>query len=125
MGSYVRSWDIEGAVRGSPAWMYRKADGVDHFLPHLGPLKQVFNFSIESQVLLHAPLSFEPTYGPLDTQSPPGIDEALLKASEGDEGAEEQAKAVLDEQADHAYLIGEEEMKIFVNSERWSLGELA
>lgn len=33
----------------------------DHFAPHLEPLAPVFNFSIESQVLYHAPLTFEPT----------------------------------------------------------------
>lgn len=27
-----------------------------------------------------------------------------------------------DEQRDKAYVIGEEEMKVFVNSEKWSLG---
>lgn len=32
----------------------------DHFMPHLEPLAPVFNFSIESQVLYHAPLTFEP-----------------------------------------------------------------
>ena len=32
-------------------------------MPHLEPLKDVFNFTIESQVLYHAPLSFEPNMG--------------------------------------------------------------
>lgn len=32
----------------------------DHILPHLEPLSPVFNFSVESQVLYHAPLAFEP-----------------------------------------------------------------
>ncbi|TXT13700.1 hypothetical protein VHUM_01067 [Vanrija humicola] len=46
-GSYVSGWDVEQALR-------------DHFLPQITPLAPVFNFSIESQVLYHAPLTFEP-----------------------------------------------------------------
>ncbi|WOO81447.1 GPI transamidase component PIG-S [Vanrija pseudolonga] len=48
-GSYVSGWDVEGALR-------------DHFLPQITPLAPVFNFSIESQVLYHAPLTFEPDH---------------------------------------------------------------
>lgn len=47
-GNYVDGWDIEAAIR-------------DHFRPSLDPLAPLFNFSIESQVLYHAPLTFEPT----------------------------------------------------------------
>ncbi|EJT52784.1 hypothetical protein A1Q1_01824 [Trichosporon asahii var. asahii CBS 2479] len=47
-GSYVEGWDVEAAIR-------------DHFKPTLEPLAPLFNFSIESQVLYHAPLTFEPT----------------------------------------------------------------
>ncbi|KAL1411135.1 GPI transamidase component [Vanrija albida] len=46
-GSYVSGWDVEAALR-------------DHFAPHLAPLAPVFNFSVESQVLYHAPLTFDP-----------------------------------------------------------------
>ncbi|CAK9779956.1 hypothetical protein CC85DRAFT_158535 [Cutaneotrichosporon oleaginosum] len=46
-GAFVNDWDIDGALR-------------DHIFPHLEPLSPVFNFSIESQVLYHAPLAFEP-----------------------------------------------------------------
>ncbi|BEI84378.1 hypothetical protein CcaverHIS002_0409820 [Cutaneotrichosporon cavernicola] len=48
-GAFVDGWDIDGALR-------------DHILPHLEPLAPVFNFSVESQVLYHAPLAFEPTH---------------------------------------------------------------
>lgn len=47
-GSYVDSWDINGALN-------------DHVLPHLNALAPLWNFTIESQVLFHAPLTFEPT----------------------------------------------------------------
>lgn len=47
---------------------------------------------------------------------------AIEAAKEGDEVAEEIAAAVLDERKDEAWLINEEQMKVFVNSERWSLG---
>ena len=32
------------------------------------------------------------------------------------------AAAIIDTQTEEAWLIDEEEMKVFVNSERWSLG---
>lgn len=47
-GSYVDGWDVEAAIR-------------DHIRPSLERLSPMFNFSIESQVLYHAPLTFEPT----------------------------------------------------------------
>ncbi len=47
---------------------------------------------------------------------------AIEAAKEGDEDAEQVAAAVLEEKVDEAWLIDEEEMKVFVNSERWSLG---
>lgn len=47
-GSYVDGWDVEAAIR-------------EHVKPTLEPLAPLFNFSIESQVLYHAPLTFEPT----------------------------------------------------------------
>ncbi|GMK57143.1 hypothetical protein CspeluHIS016_0309830 [Cutaneotrichosporon spelunceum] len=47
-GAFVDGWDIDNALS-------------DHILPHLEPLAPVFNFSVESQVLYHAPLAFEPT----------------------------------------------------------------
>lgn len=67
-------------------------------MPHLEPLKPVFNFTIESQILYHAPLSFEPQQG-----IAPDTD--------------------LNREGNGAWLIGEEDAKIFVNSERWSLGK--
>ncbi|GFZ47102.1 hypothetical protein JCM24511_04844 [Saitozyma sp. JCM 24511] len=108
-GSYVRSWDIEGAIR-------------DHFLPHLEPLSPVFNFSIESQILYHAPLSFEPTYGPTLYTDDGQVARAIEAAQGGDQRAEEVAAALIDDRkGDEAWLIDEEMMKVFVNSERWSL----
>lgn len=83
----------------------------------------MFNFSIESQILYHAPLSFEPTYGPaLDTDD--GQVARAIDAAQGDQRAEEIAAALIDDRKrDEAWLIDEEMMKVFVNSERWSLGE--
>lgn len=94
-------------------------------MPHLKPLQQVYNFSIESQVLYHAPLAFEPTYGPgpaSRTGKGHRLDAALEAAGGGDEEAEALVELQLEEQKDEAWLVGEEEMKVFVNSERWSLG---
>lgn len=95
----------------------------DHFLPHIEPLKAVFNFSIESQLLYHAPLSFEPTYGIVPGDS---TDERLLsalnEAKDGDEAAEEVAAALMGEEKKEAWMIDKEEIKVLVNSERWSLG---
>lgn len=51
-----------------------------------------------------------------------GAGAAIEAAKTGDMEAEEVAAAVLDEQTEEAWLINEDEMKVFVNSERWSLG---
>lgn len=60
-GAFVDGWDIHGALRGESADVPRSMElTVDHILPHLEPLAPVFNFSVESQVLYHAPLAFEP-----------------------------------------------------------------
>jgi phosphatidylinositol glycan class S len=71
-------------------------------------------------------LSFAPAYTelpPPNSRSQDSIAEAVDKASQGDAGAEQVAEVLLqDEQRDKAYVIGEEEMKVFVNSEKWSLG---
>jgi phosphatidylinositol glycan class S len=84
----------------------------------------VFNFSIESQILYHAPLSFEPTYGPAFDTDDGQVARAIEAAQGGDQRAEEVAAALLDDRkGDEAWLIDEEMMKVFVNSERWSLGE--
>ncbi|ORY28798.1 phosphatidylinositol-glycan biosynthesis class S protein [Naematelia encephala] len=108
-GGYVRSWDIEGAVR-------------DHIIPHLTPLKQVFNFTIESQLLYHAPLSFEPQHRPTEQEPGEGdLPAALNAAADGDEAAVEVAKQLLQTQGESLWAVEEEDMKIFVNSERWSL----
>lgn len=89
----------------------------------------MFNFSIESQVLYHAPLSFEPTYATVPTASHSetrAIDDAVNRAAAGDAGAEQVAEVLVqDQQRDKAYVIGSEEMKVFVNSEKWSLGASA
>ncbi|RXK39002.1 hypothetical protein M231_03732 [Tremella mesenterica] len=76
-GSYVRSWEIDSAIR-------------EHFVPHLEPLKDVFQLKIESQILYHAPLAFEPQFAPLPEEK-------------------------------GAWLLGEDELKVFVNSESWNL----
>ena len=92
-------------------------------MPHLEPLKAIHNFSIESQLLYHAPLSFEPTYGQVPHDQMKGsLALAIEAAKAGDEDAEDIAAAVMDEEKEEAWLIDEEEMKVFVNSERWSLG---
>ena len=85
--------------------------------PHLEPLRDVFNFTIESQILYHAPLSFEPAYGPVPPQHialPSGVESP---------DAVEIVKDELSGNVDEAWQVGEEEMKVFVNSEKWSLGE--
>ncbi|OCF39417.1 phosphatidylinositol glycan, class S [Kwoniella heveanensis CBS 569] len=107
-GSYVRGWDIEAAVQ-------------EHILPHLEPLKDVFNFTIESQLLYHAPLTFEPTYQAMPRPRNKQIEQALDAASQGNDEAEIVAKELIDEELEKGYIIDEEMMKVFVNSEKWSL----
>ena len=85
--------------------------------PHLEPLRDVFNFTIESQILYHAPLSFEPTYGPVPPQ------DVVLPSGVESPDAVEIVKDELSGNVDEAWQVGEEEMKVFVNSEKWSLGE--
>lgn len=96
---------------------------VDHITPHLEPLKQVFNFTIESQVVYHAPLSFEPTYGNLPSDQVDPAQPAIEAAKGGDEQVAEIASQIMDQQREEAWLVSEDEMTVFVNSERWSLGE--
>ncbi len=89
--------------------------------------------SIESQVLYHAPLSFKPRLRPIGRQAEGGaLDEALASAEAGGDAqaaqdakeAEEVAMALIeDEGVREAYVVDEEDMKVFVNSERWTLGE--
>ncbi|KAK4684128.1 GPI-anchor transamidase subunit S, partial [Tremellales sp. Uapishka_1] len=111
-GSYVRSWDIDKALKGvlnsSCAGVVFDWDRSDHIIPHLTPLAPIHNFTIESQLLYHAPLSFGPTFGhvPQDPREIPG-------AAEEQRGGEEST--------DNAWLIDDEGMKMFVNSEQWSL----
>jgi phosphatidylinositol glycan class S len=89
-------------------------------------MKDIFNFTIESQILYHAPLTFEPVYGRIRIESEaPSMVEAIQAAEKGDAQAEEVVKADLEKGAngnEGAWLIGEEEMRGFINSERWSLG---
>lgn len=61
-----------------------------HLYPILTQLNRSHNFTIESQVQLHAPLAFDP---PSDI-SPAG---------------------------EACYLLGEDELKIFINSAEWTL----
>nr|ODN90521.1 phosphatidylinositol glycan, class S [Cryptococcus depauperatus CBS 7841] len=112
-GSYVRSWDIQDAIR-------------HHFLPHLEPLKHVFNFSIESQVLYHAPLSFEPIPGYVSQDRREStLDEAVDVIKNANKiNEKELAEAVEDmyaEQRQKTWFVSDEQMKIFVNAEKWSL----
>ncbi|WVW79431.1 hypothetical protein I302_101400 [Kwoniella bestiolae CBS 10118] len=109
-GSYVRSWEIDNAIK-------------EHFIPHLEPLKDIFNFTIESQILYHAPLTFEPPldYSPSSSPENPQIDAAIRAAEHGDEGAEQVARDLIQEDRSQSWYVGEEDMKAFVNSERWSL----
>ncbi|WVQ93157.1 hypothetical protein IAU59_000221 [Kwoniella sp. CBS 9459] len=107
-GSYVRNWDIKEAVN-------------EHILPHLEPLKDVFNFTIESQLLYHAPLTFEPTYQSIPSSTNGQIQKAVDAASQGDSEAELVARELIDDKVEKGYIIDEEMMKVFVNSEKWSL----
>lgn len=95
----------------------------DHFVPHLQALSYVHNFTIESQILYHAPLSFQPSYEsvPLDLDNP-DLAEAFTLASKGSQEAEEIAEELLAVEKEQAWLISKDQMKEFVNSERWSLG---
>ncbi|KIR35177.1 phosphatidylinositol glycan, class S [Cryptococcus deuterogattii MMRL2647] len=113
-GDYVHSWDIEGTIK-------------DHFLPHLEALRPIFNFTIESQILYHAPLSFEPSY----SEIPGGESDKALDASvdvinsmpdhSQKVSMEAAVKVMEDERGNKAWMINREQMTIFVNSEKWSL----
>ncbi|KAK1922767.1 phosphatidylinositol-glycan biosynthesis class S protein [Papiliotrema laurentii] len=104
VGSYVRDWDVEAAIK-------------DHLAPHLSELADVFNFTIESQILYHAPLSFSPTYGQIESAW--SHSETSVEGTQSDDV--DIAKAKPDGQQDEAWRVTEADMKIFVNSERWSL----
>ncbi|OWZ74350.1 hypothetical protein AYX14_00290 [Cryptococcus neoformans] len=113
-GDYVHSWDIEGAIR-------------DHFLPHLEPLRPIFNFTIESQILYHAPLSFEPSYSEIpvverDKAVDAAVDMINSMANHDQKTSMEAAiKVMEEEQGNKAWVVDREQMTIFVNSEKWSL----
>jgi phosphatidylinositol glycan class S len=106
-----------------------QADKAEHIQPHLDPLKDIFNFTIESQVLYHAPLAFEPSRGHSSgftkgSEDQKRLDEALDEASQGQVEAEEVAKALIEEEkGQDGWQVDEEMMKVFVNTEDWSLGE--
>lgn len=102
---------------------------IDHFLPHLEPLRPIFNCTIESQILYHAPLSFEPSYSEI-----PGIERGKAVEAAADminslpdhdqkTSMEAAVKGMEDEQGNGAWVVDREQMTIFVNSEKWSLGE--
>jgi hypothetical protein len=104
------------------------ADDTDHIQPHLTPLSQVFNINIESQILYHAPLTFEPIPEavPHSTQTNRDIDAAVDRATNGDVEAAEIAEEFVGQAREdelRGWGIDEDMMKVFVNSERWSLGE--
>jgi phosphatidylinositol glycan class S len=94
-------------------------------------LKDIFNFTIESQVLYHAPLAFEPTRGHSSgfvqgSEDQKRLDEALDDASKGQIEAEEVAKALIEEEkGEEGWQVDEEMMKVFVNTESWSLGKFS
>jgi hypothetical protein len=60
----------------------------------LGPLTALHKFSIETQILYQAPLRFNPSY--LERASDTGSD---------------------------SWVVSQDQMKNFVNSEQWSLGK--
>lgn len=94
-------------------------------------MKDIFNFTIESQVLYHAPLAFEPSRGgsggfAKGSEDQKRLDEALDDAGRGQAEAEEVAKALIEEEKGReGWQVDEEMMKVFVNTESWSLGECA
>lgn len=128
-GGYVRSWDIQEAIEGRSTGPEGRPDAEsEHIQPHLEPLRDIFNFTIESQVLYHAPLSFEPTFGEMPPASDQSedqkrLDAALEDASRGKGEAEQVAKELLEQaKGSQGWQVDEEMMKVFVNTERWSLG---
>lgn len=101
----------------------------DFILPHLCVLSPVHNFTIESQVLLHAPLSFIPTWVPQPSSqlaSEEVISEAVEKGGDDhlEAVAEAAAKREVDNGRDGAWVVDGEQIKEFVNSEQWSMGKL-
>ena len=95
---------------------------VEHIAPHIAALKDAFNFTIESQVLYHAPLSFEPAFGSLSKSQVPALpSDDSGNAMEMVGNALEIVRSALSV-GEEGWTVGEEDMKIFVNSEKWSLG---
>ncbi|GJJ14981.1 hypothetical protein Clacol_009251 [Clathrus columnatus] len=76
-GSVAVRWDIEQAINR-------------YFYPILTQLRELHNFTIESQIQFHAPLAFDPP--------------STISAS-----------------GRTHYILGEDELKIFINSAEWSL----
>lgn len=80
-------------------------------------------------MLYHAPLAFEPTRGHSSgfvqgSDDQKRLDEALDGASGGQIEAEEVAKALIEEENGvEGWQVDEEMMKVFVNTESWSLGK--
>lgn len=50
------------------------------------------------------------------------VQPAIEAAEGGDEQAALVAQQILEEDRGQAYVVSEEDMKVFVNSEKWSLG---
>ena len=82
----------------------------------------VFNFTIESQILYHAPLAFAPTLGSPPRDSSDLEAKAIAAAEAGGSEAIAVAEQVVAQGTDQAWLISEDDVKVFVNSEQWSLG---
>jgi phosphatidylinositol glycan class S len=74
-------------------------------------------------------LAFEPSRGHSTgfvkgSEDQKRLDQALDEASHGERDAEEVAKALIEEEkGQEGWQVDEEMMKVFVNTERWSLGE--
>lgn len=91
-------------------------------------MRDIFNFTIESQVLYLAPLSFEPSFGELpgasdESSDQKRLDSALDEAKHGEQDAEDVAKELLEQvKREQGWQVNEEMMKVFVNTESWSLG---
>jgi phosphatidylinositol glycan class S len=98
------------------------ANETEHILPHLEPLKFIHNFTVESQLLYHAPLTFEPIHD----ETSLGMDMSALNAASSaasaqKAGSEDGVASYTNEEEENAWLIDQEQVKLFVNSERWSL----
>lgn len=100
VGGGALSWDVEPAIRREFEWpslSRRSADETHptqgYLSPTLRKLNVLHNFTIESQVQFHAPLAFEPHPIPGPDATP------------------------------QEFVIGADNLKVFVNSAEWTLGK--